>query len=205
MSENSLTIFSRGSQMLAEANTIQKARDLKDLALTAADWARRVGAGEAAIQYAKSYAFEAEHRMGEMLAETERAKPGPSPKIGAQATPISQPTLSDIGISKHESARAQKIAALPEDTFEQLKKGETTIKKALDETKEGREKKHQVNYKGSFDDSSKMLDVIGHVSILLDSISDCRPVKKWSIKTISSMMEIQKKIEKIINNLNTGE
>ena len=132
MTENSLEIFSRGSQMLAEANTIQKAKDLKDLALTAADWARRVGAGEAAITLAKAYAFEAEHRMGEMLKETERAKPGPDKKDRSSASTES-PTLSDIGITKNESARAQKVAALPDETFEELKRGKITIKKALDE------------------------------------------------------------------------
>ena len=129
---NSLTIFTRGSQMLAEANTIQKARDLKDLALTAADWARRVGAGEAAIQHAKAYAFEAEHKMGEMLAETERAPAGRPAKIGTGSVPIkSEPTLADLGISKNESSRAQKIAALPQETFAKVKAGEIPVSKAI--------------------------------------------------------------------------
>jgi|GEM_PF-2828669 hypothetical protein len=129
--DNSLTIFSRGSQMLAEANTIQKARDLKDLALTAADWARRVGAGEAAITLAKAYAFEAEHRMGEMLKETERANVSRDKKKAESKDTTPPPTLAEIGISKDESARAQKVAALPDETFEELKQGKITINKAL--------------------------------------------------------------------------
>jgi len=135
MTENSLEIFSRGSQMLAEANTIQKAKDLKDLALTAADWARRVGAGEAAITLAKAYAFEAEHRMGEMLKEIKK-NPGTRPSKedgGTMQVPPSIPTIAEIGITKNESARAQKVAALPDETFEELKRGKITIKKALDE------------------------------------------------------------------------
>ena len=39
MGENSLVIFTRAAHMLAEANTIQKAKELKNLAMTAADWA----------------------------------------------------------------------------------------------------------------------------------------------------------------------
>jgi len=73
--ENSLAIFTRASQMLAEADTIQKAKELKDLSLTAADWAKRKGMGEEAIKYARSYAMDAEHKMGEMLLATERARP----------------------------------------------------------------------------------------------------------------------------------
>jgi hypothetical protein len=136
MNETSLAIFSRGAQLLAEANTIQKARDLKNLALTAADWARRVGAGEAAIQHAKAYAFDAEHRMGEMLAETERAK-GTRAKGGTTGGPVlvppanDAPTLDDLGITKNESSRAQKLAALPDETFEKVKRGEVPVSKAI--------------------------------------------------------------------------
>ncbi len=39
---------------------------------TAADWAKRKGMGEEAVQYARSYAMEAERRMGELLAATPR-------------------------------------------------------------------------------------------------------------------------------------
>ena len=74
MAENSLIIFSKGSQMLMEATTIQKAKELKDLALTAKDWAKRKNLGNEAIQYCRSYALEAERKMGEMLKDTERAK-----------------------------------------------------------------------------------------------------------------------------------
>lgn len=42
----SLAVMSRAAEMLAEATTIQKAKELKDLALTAADWAKRKKMGE---------------------------------------------------------------------------------------------------------------------------------------------------------------
>jgi hypothetical protein len=38
--ETSLVLMERAAILLAEANTIQKAKELKTLALTAADWAR---------------------------------------------------------------------------------------------------------------------------------------------------------------------
>lgn len=62
--------------------------------------------------------------MGQMLAETERAK-------GARATGSNQhrklvrcspdtapPTLASIGVSKKESANAQRLAALPAAEFD---------------------------------------------------------------------------------------
>ena len=66
---DSLIVFSRGAAMLAEANTIAKLKDVKNLALTASDWARRKGMGEEAVQTARAYAMEAEHKIGKMLKE----------------------------------------------------------------------------------------------------------------------------------------
>ena len=73
---NSVVIFQKAALMLAEANTIQQTKELKSLFLTAADWAKRKGMGNAAVQYAKSYALEAERKMGMMLRKTERADGG---------------------------------------------------------------------------------------------------------------------------------
>jgi hypothetical protein len=69
--------------------------------------------------------------MGEMLTETELNKGamgiGKSVVQGNDRTP----TLADIGISKNESSRAQKIAALPQETFEKVKRGEVPISAAI--------------------------------------------------------------------------
>jgi len=137
MSETSLAIFSRGSQLLAEANTIQKAKDLKDLALTAADWARRKGMGEEAVQYARSYALDAERKMGQMLIDAPKAK-GTRERIertehgGYKVKPPSNdapPTLRDIGLTKRDSSQAQKLARLPEEKFQEVKSGTMKLHK----------------------------------------------------------------------------
>ncbi len=142
MSGNSLAIFTRAAQMLAEADTIQTAKELKNLALTAADWAKRKGMGEGAIQHCRSYAMEAERKMGQMLKATKRAinRPGPGRgKAGATALPAfadAPPTLAEIGLSKRESAAAQMLAELPEDEFDKIKAGKKTRSKAGKERKE---------------------------------------------------------------------
>jgi N6-adenosine-specific RNA methylase IME4 len=129
---NSLVIFTKASQMLAEADTIQKAKELKNLALTAADWAKRKGMGEEAIQYCRSYALEAERRMGEILRQTERAKGAiePGTKRGTTQLPIvttSQPTLSDLGLTKRESAEAQMLSNISRNEFDEIKAGKKTV------------------------------------------------------------------------------
>jgi len=50
MTENSLALIERASLMLAEANTIQATKGLKDLMLTASDWAKRRGMGGKGLQ-----------------------------------------------------------------------------------------------------------------------------------------------------------
>ena len=66
----------------------------------------------------------AERRLGEMLAE-QKADGGlheggrPTQETGRHARPVSEkPRLADAGISKDLSSRAQKLAAVPEKTFE---------------------------------------------------------------------------------------
>jgi len=132
MTENSLVIFTKASQMLAEANTIQKAKELKDLALTAADWAKRKGMGDEVVAHARSYALEAERKMGEMLKETERANAARDKKAESLSmTP--PPTLKDIGLTKNESSKAQKLASLPKEIFEEIKTGSKSFTQAARE------------------------------------------------------------------------
>jgi len=110
----------RASILLAEANTIQKAKELKTLALTAEDWARRKGLGKEAEQHCHSYAMRAEIKMGEMLKATEgeRAKGtrlagrniGGAPRVQPKTE---APTLASIGVTRRESSQAQMLASLP--------------------------------------------------------------------------------------------
>jgi hypothetical protein len=60
----------------------------------------------------------AERRMGELLRETERRKASDSKGGGSKGShriplPDAPPTLAELGVSKKESAQAQKLAALP--------------------------------------------------------------------------------------------
>lgn len=134
---SSMVIFERAAMLLIEADTIQKARELKLMALTAGEWAKRKGMGEAAIAHCRSYALEAERKMGEMLALTDRANAARDRKKAELPRVIPPPTLKEIGVSKRESAEAQKLAALPVVRFEALKLGKTSRKEAFNPTHVG--------------------------------------------------------------------
>lgn len=57
----------------------------------------------AAIQHARFYALEAERRMGELLAASERAKRGPDKDGGQRSQRITSdpsPTLADLGLNQ---------------------------------------------------------------------------------------------------------
>ena len=127
MADGSLALWSRGSQMLAEANTIQKTKELKDMALTAAVWAKQRKMGKATVQTALNYALEAERKMGGFLiaSKPKRAKGG-NPRLTSRTPRLveAEPTLNELGITRDESYKAQKLAKLPEETFLKIKSGE---------------------------------------------------------------------------------
>ena len=138
MTENSLVLIEKASLMLAEANTIQQTKELKDLMLTAADWAKRRGMGEETIQRAREYSLLAERKMGELLRETEpeRAKGGEQyhkTPTGTVEEPV--PTLSNLGITKKESSQAKFLADLPDEKFEEIRTGKASIPDARREVR----------------------------------------------------------------------
>lgn len=84
-----------------------------------------------------AYALDASRRMGELLQATERAKGAASggtktaPRGSYVEPRDTHPTLAEIGITKKESSRAQKLASLPDETFQKVKEGEIPVSKAI--------------------------------------------------------------------------
>lgn len=70
--------------------------------------------------------------MGELLRTTERAKGGQPYQEKSTCDGMSQvePTLEDLGISRKESSRAQRLAGMPLEIFERIKLGELSREKA---------------------------------------------------------------------------
>lgn len=133
MSDNtSLMLLSRANIALIEANTIIKAKDLMDKALTVSDWLKRKKASGDIIQKANTLALEAQRKMGQMLLEKPPAR-GAGPGRGKQGIPQSPclsdiPSIADLGLTKRESSEAQMLATIPRQEFDDLKNGKTTVK-----------------------------------------------------------------------------
>lgn len=133
MSEtNSLVIFSKAALMLAEANTVQQAKELMDMAITAGEWADRKKMGEESIQFCRRYALDAERKMAEIWTKTDKAKNRPGPgrgKAGVPASPAlpgSPATLKELRVTPKQMSRAGELLALSEIVFEEIKGGEKT-------------------------------------------------------------------------------
>ena len=73
--------------------------------------------------------------MGEMLLATKRAKGtdkgGRQYVDGRHRRPSNAPpTLSELGLTKNESAKAQRIAEIPQDKFDEVTSGAKTVTQA---------------------------------------------------------------------------
>lgn len=106
---------------LAACKTVDEAKDWMDRSAATAAYAR-MAKDKTLLVDAREVQIRAKRRLGEMLAE-QKVNGGMNTGamgIGTSAVPKRNrtPTLEEVGVSKKESASAQKIAAVPEPEFE---------------------------------------------------------------------------------------
>lgn len=144
MTETSLAVLGQAAQMLERASTIQEAHELKGKFLVAVEWAKQMHLGAEAEQKARAYALRAERKMGEMLQATKDDRPSGARSGGKKDGPRgnytepreSGPTLAELGLSKRESADAQRLAAIPEPLFEEVATGTKSLAAVQRETRQ---------------------------------------------------------------------
>lgn len=125
------------TRMLAEAKTMQQAKQIMDMADAARVYAKRQKLGEEAVSYANSIKIEAMRRLGEMWAQSPKnngARAG-GKKLSSRG-PLSEPrditpTLADLGLSKKIASVSQRLAKLPKREFEQVRDGIVGMAEAL--------------------------------------------------------------------------
>jgi len=110
MDDKVLTNIANADRLLAEAQTVQEAISVSDVAEAARIYARRVGMSVPLINRATEIKLKAERKAGELLSGMEKAKNRHF--SGSNAQP-----LAELGISKTQSSRWQRAALVPEDKF----------------------------------------------------------------------------------------
>lgn len=99
---------------LQAANSVDEVKDIRDKAQAMAAYARQAKDTEL-VEWATEIKVRAERRAGEMLRDS-GIKAG-NPQLSKTTTIVGK--LPDLGISRDQSSRWQKLAAVPEDKFEQ--------------------------------------------------------------------------------------
>lgn len=108
---------------LAEAHRIDEVKDIRDKAEAMAAYARQAKDTEL-IQHATEIKVRAERRCGELLrtniaTPAERGEMGAATRWGGKSdASTSHQTLADMGLTKDESSRYQKLADMPAEHFE---------------------------------------------------------------------------------------
>ena len=123
-------------QSLIEAQTASQVKSIMDAADAAKTYASRQKMSAETIQLATELKLDAERKLGEILRNTPKATGGRPPiKTNAESVSVSQATLAEIGITPKSSAHAQKVAALPDESFNAVRRGDKSMAAALRETK----------------------------------------------------------------------
>jgi len=112
--QNGLAIITKASGMLAEARTFSDFKAVRDVGMTAIEYARRVrGVSVDAQNDAAEIVLSAERELGRILGE-EGPKRGGDRKSKSHDATLNLP---DMGITKSQSSRWQSEAVVPEETF----------------------------------------------------------------------------------------
>lgn len=117
---NQLTKYDAARHALSIAVEVDEVKDIRDKAEAMAAYARQAKDTEL-VQWATEIKVRAERRAGQMLAEMPKAtgKAGQFTGGHTMLPPVKEEkTLADIGISKNESSRWQKLAAVSDAQFE---------------------------------------------------------------------------------------
>jgi len=131
MQENSLTLLSNATRMLAEVQTIDDAKQLMDVAASARLYAQKHKLGAEAVGYAREIETRAEIKLSEFLAVMEKNKGNLFAAVKQEDRRDESPTLEEMGITKNLSAEAQMLAMLEAQEQEKIATGKRSKRSVI--------------------------------------------------------------------------
>ena len=115
-----LVLLTNAQRALTEASTIDDVRELRARAAAVKTYAQKAQLGKQLVIDAAALRIRAERRLGQMLQKTSLANSAPGNQYtgsdGKRFPKVVQ--LKDLGITKRESSRSQRIAEVPGPAFE---------------------------------------------------------------------------------------
>lgn len=126
----------QAANALTEASNIQQTKRIMDVATAALVYAKEQKLGEESESIALSIKIDALRKIGEILQHSEKRGTQHSGGGGSKGSkreplPDAPPTLAELGLDKKTSSIAQKLAALPEKAFQEVRQGHETVAKAI--------------------------------------------------------------------------
>lgn len=115
--ERALTLIEQGKRALAEAMTIDAAKEIRDKAAAVAHYLKQQGVSEEAAQDALELKVRAERRLGHLIKETVSHNGVAGPGRGHKTPSIKEGVLPK-GISHKQSHWWQKVASVDDKKFE---------------------------------------------------------------------------------------
>lgn len=117
---SSLVKYEAARHALSLAVEVDEVKDIRDKAEAMAAYARQAKDTEL-VKWATEIKVRAERKAGQMLAEMPKQDGGHAAKVKARSHDVTEvpKTLAELGISKNDSSRWQKLAAVTESQFEQ--------------------------------------------------------------------------------------
>jgi N6-adenosine-specific RNA methylase IME4 len=109
-----LAALDRAQSEIEQARSIDEVKDIRDRAEAARQYARAAGYSREITNACAEIKIRAERRAGELLKEVEFSKGAATPSH--DVTPL--PTHDDLGVSRMQSSRWQKVSEIPEDVLD---------------------------------------------------------------------------------------
>ena len=117
--ENDVALMRLSTAMVAlsQCKTAMDAKHVSDVAEAARIYLARTNAGIDAVNEATEIRILAERHMGKFLAEMDKANSSDAQRARYLVGTKPAQTLDNMGITKKQSARAQRLAAVPDEEF----------------------------------------------------------------------------------------